>query len=112
MPGPQGSTADQVHAPTPVPELCALLLLLEALVVVALDPPLPPCPLDVAPLPPPVPLVVAPPVVALAPPLPVAPLAAVVSPPLPQPQIAASAAAGARRTIEDHRMKSSVARMM
>jgi hypothetical protein len=111
MPGPQGSTAAQVHALVPVPELLALLL--PTLVLAALEPPAPPCPVDVAALAPPVPpaVVEAPPVplvVALAPPLPLVPLAAVVSPPLPQPHTAASNAAGARKTIEDHRMKSSI----
>ena len=107
MPGPHGLTAAQVQALLPVPVLLALLLL------AALELMLPPCPVDVALAPPVEPLAVvpAPPVplvavVASAPPLPLVAVAG--SAPPPQPQTAASAATGARNTIEDHRMKSSI----
>jgi hypothetical protein len=109
MPGPHGSTAAHVQALLPVPVLLPLLLL--PLELAALLPP--PCPVDVALEPPPEPLAVvfAPPVplvavVASAPPLPLVAVAG--SAPPPQPQTAASVATGARNTIEDHRMKSSI----
>jgi hypothetical protein len=110
MPGPQGSTAAHVQALLPEPVLLPL-----PVEVAEVAPPEPPWPLDVALAVLAVPLVVvpAPPlpvvVVVAAPPPLLLPVAAVSPVPL-QPQTAASAAAGARNTIEDHRMKSSVPR--